>query len=408
MGTKAMNSCLPVARGTRSPRWRWCERAGLLSLVVSCCSPLLEPALDVLSVTESDGDIRIDHQRHGLPRGTLLLAADDFDGDGADELLIADSGLSMIRGDGRRRHIWSGERTIAAALAAATSQHGARLLILIKPPEGPTSLVQLSCSFAGEASCHEEGRVDIDPGKTAVARANGLAIGDLDEDGVMDVLARGEDRILLFLGRMRGDDVVEWTSYQPYGEVSAHISAEPEYGLRRIAVADIDGDDQLDVVTVDHGAGLRVFFGDGLGSWDESMLLPEHDRRFFRQLYVVSSVGDPLVEIVGDDWDGTPIVFESSGARTFEMSMPVTSDDPPGGLRVFVGSFQSDVDELLVLDYLEGTAYLASPTQDAWDVREITMAIDYYRVHEGVVADLDGDGRDEVALVSEHEQGDGC
>jgi hypothetical protein len=403
-----MASRLPLARWAGSPRLRWRERAGLLALVVSCCSPLLEPALDVLSMTESDGDLRIDHQRHGLPRNPLLLAAEDFDGDGADELLISDSGLSMIRGDGQRRHLWTGERAIAAALAAATSQHGARLLILIKPPDGPTSLVQLSCSFAGEASCHEEGRVDIDPGKTAVARANGLATGDLDEDGVMDVLARGEDRILLFLGRMRGDDVVEWSSYQPYGEASAHIDGEPEYGLRRIAVAEIDGDDHLDVVTVDHGAGLRVFFGDGLGSWDESMLLPEHDRRYFRQLYVVSSAGDPLVEIVGDDWEGAPIVFESSGARTFEMSRPITSDDPPGDLRVFVGSFQSNADELLVLDYLEGTAYLASRTQDAWDVREITMAIDYYSVHEGVAADLDGDGRDEVALISEHPQEDGC
>jgi hypothetical protein len=402
-----MTCCRTVPHWKRSPRLRWRERAGLLALLASCCSPLLEPVLDVLSVTEIDGGTRIDGQRHEFSGG--LLAAGDFDGDGIDELLVADAGLSMVRGDGSRLSLWRGKAVTAAALAAATSRHGPRLLLLTKPLEGPTSLVQLRCSFADEASCQEEGRVDIEPDETALARANELVTGDVDEDGVVDVLARGEDRILLFLGRMRGDDVVEWASYQPYGEASANISGEPAYWLRRTTVADIDGDGHLDVVTVDHGAGLRVFFGDGLGSWDESLLLPEQGQHFFRQLYVVSSEGDPRLDIVGDDLDeGVPIVFESTGARTFERSMPIHYDDRPSDVRVFVGSFQSDADELLVLDYVEGTAHLARPTQDAWDVREIDLTVEYGRVKDGVVADLDGDGRDEVALISEHEREEGC
>lgn len=369
---------------------------GLLAVFVSCCSPLLNPVLNVFTLTERDGELQFDHQRHGMPPGVFLLAAEDLDDDGVDELLISDSGLSMVRGDGSQLRLWHGDRVLAAALVAATSQHGRRLLAVVEAPQGPTSLVQLSCSFAGEASCQEEGRVDI-------PSANALATGDVDEDGVMDVLVPGKDRIMLFLGRVRGDDVVEWTSQQAYGEARARVDETPRYWPRKIAVEDIDGDDHLDVVTLDDNE-IRIFFGDGLGSWDESVAPAGQDH--FDQLYTVSAGADSVLDVVGDG-PGGPFIFENSGARSFEISrLPIP--DHRGGIRAFVGSFQSDAGEVMVLDYDEGIAYLASPTQGTWEVQEIILPDDLRVVEEGIVADLDGDGRDEVTLISMHAREDGC
>jgi hypothetical protein len=93
-------------------------------------------------------------------------------------------------------------------------------------------------------------------------------MADMNGDGILDIVATtdrlGDGKLHVWLGDGKGS-FTPWTlSYSENGKPQTRFSID--YG--GVAVGDIDGDGHLDVVTASHGFGLVSLFGDGKGHFD--------------------------------------------------------------------------------------------------------------------------------------------
>ena len=90
----------------------------------------------------------------------------------------------------------------------------------------------------------------------------GVAIGDVDADGLADLFFAGfgvDSRLYRNLGRWRFDDITETAGAALSGVL-----------VRGAALADLDGDGDLDLVATVHGASNRIFLNDGTGVFTPS------------------------------------------------------------------------------------------------------------------------------------------
>jgi hypothetical protein len=91
----------------------------------------------------------------------------------------------------------------------------------------------------------------------------GVARGDLDEDGVVDLVLSGMDGqgILLFFGIGAGT----WRPASP-----PHPGQAPDRAFAGVALADLDRDGHLDMVAVQHRpAAIVIWLGDGSGGFSQ-------------------------------------------------------------------------------------------------------------------------------------------
>ena len=97
-------------------------------------------------------------------------------------------------------------------------------------------------------------------GNRVLAEGQGVAIGDVDGDGLADLFLAGFGRPSALYRNLGG-----WR----FEEITPPALALEDVLARGATLVDIDGDDDLDLVIAVHGGRNRVFLGDGAGGFEE-------------------------------------------------------------------------------------------------------------------------------------------
>ncbi len=284
--------------------------------------------------------------------GQMLLEAqdlvvDDVDGDGAQDVLSggwtlttvpAVSGVQFVRGNGDGTlgsSVTTPVPTPVRSIVRADLDGVPPLDVVVG--NGPPPSISSLLGSAGGAF------VPL-PHVGLEASARDLAAGDLDGDGLVDlVIATASDVILWKPGRGQG----VFLASRPLRVAGTSVDVE---------VADLDGDGHLDIVTACLGAASTVHWGDGAGGFPERLDLATPGISQAVLVEDLDSDGRPDVVLGGSHVS----VYRGLGARRFApregavgpnvQSLAVLDRDGDGDLDLVAAGGGVEVLENLTVD----------------------------------------------------------
>jgi FG-GAP-like repeat len=209
--------------------------------------------------------------------------------------------------------------------------------------------------------------------------------GDVDHDGVTDIVLLGSAGPTLYHGLPNGgfDD----------GKV---VSTR---GVEHLALADVNGDGNLDIILAGPTI-LSVELGDGHGGFTE---------RFFntystltRLLTIVAgrfTGSGGKVDLLATDQDGSVVTFKGHGDGTFDAPVKQSFMVGSAGSRPRVDDLDRDGNDDVVLVEYPPVSGLTILHNNGDGTFAKTIAAAGNDVIDVSVADLNGDGIDDFALV---------
>jgi hypothetical protein len=224
----------------------------------------------------------------------------------------------------------------------------------------------------------------INAGSTSVINDLGVALGDLDGDGDLDIVSGNNDG---------GIHVWENDGFpfdDPWFSNYVGSAGSSVFG---IAIADLDGDGDLDIISGTLSGSLRVWENDGtpftdawssnsLGSYGSSVAVGDLDGDGDLDLITDRANGN---NVYAWENDGTPFIGAWSrsdvGTGNYVRTVVVGDMDNDGDLDILGGDFDRRV-RVWVND--------GSPFDDVWSLINVGTVSGY--VYAIDVGDLDGDG----------------
>lgn len=224
----------------------------------------------------------------------------------------------------------------------------------------------------------------------------GIALGDLNDDGVMDVAVATNDGIAVLASDGDGSLQVKYS----------RVGRE----MNQIGMMDVDRDGGLDVIGIGWGSGngtsihaMTIFYGDGAGGISNPVAMPS-PQRGYNDLAIgdIDSDGMPdLIIASGADFDFW--VIRHNGVDGFLPPQPYPR---PGGIWGTDSVAVADINSDGRLDVVVNT-YSNNPNAGVWvyaQKADGTLATPERLPTldlpgELVTADLNGDRRDDVTVL---------
>ena len=222
--------------------------------------------------------------------------------------------------------------------------------------------------------------VNYDAGRSP----NFVAIGDLNGDGKPDLAIAGVDNVSVLLGDGKG-------KFGPPGKYRTGIA---------VAISDLNGDRRADLVIADSD-GVSVLLGNGDGTFQAPVTNGTGDQAASVAIGDLNADGKPDVVTAGWRGGGSTSVLLGKGDGTFHdavnykvpgSSVALEDLDGDGKLDIAAGGYR-------------GVSVLLGSGNGTFQA-EVDLPVDWehigpdYTQGATAIADLNGDGKPDIALVS--------
>jgi len=298
--------------------------------------------------------------------------------------IAAGTGCSTSSGQDQRRHLFErvdvtvGVQTNAVLATFLDSDQHLDLLVV-----GGDRVISLQ----GRG----DGRFDVADSVPAGENARGLALADLDEDGLNDIAVANHDTkyVTLLFGVHGGGFEVRTTS-----RLEVNVSPHPH----TVRLSDVDGDGQADLLVDDRGAeAIRLYKSEGSGEFGRFTRISVGGDPY-RGMILVDLNGDGETDLVTPNPDHVSVLI---GDGTGGFTQDAVLRPGFGPFSVTAADFDGDGLTDLAAGSGEGAGALA-----VWfgSTSGEFRAGDNYDLAVGptklAAADLTGDGRAEVIVTS--------
>jgi hypothetical protein len=170
---------------------------------------------------------------------------------------------------------------------------------------------------------------------TTAGCCSGLAVGDLNSDGKLDLAISANDGISILLNA--GSGTFATGVYYPSG-VSGSATGDG------IAIGDLNGDKKPDVVVTNENQGVIIFLNQGSGTFKESSVINGVPMGATDNVVLADINNDKKLDIVLVDSAGDLFTFLGKGTGLFSTgpAYPLQAQTNGGNYLVAVGDFNGD------------------------------------------------------------------
>jgi hypothetical protein len=235
--------------------------------------------------------------------GPNSIVAADINGDGKLDLvaLTQYNGVFVFLGNGdgtfQAPAVYSTGTTAGccSGLAVGDLNGDGKLDLAISANDGISILLNTGTGTFGAATYYASG-------VSGSATGDGIAIGDLNGDKKPDVVVTNENQgVIIFLNQGSGTF-----------KKSSVINGVPMGGTDNVVLADINNDKKLDIVLVDTFGDIFTFLGKGTGLFSTGPAYP---------LQAQTNGGNYLVAVGDFNGDGTLDLLDTNGMYTNTVSL---------------------------------------------------------------------------------------
>ena len=226
---------------------------------------------------------------------------------------------------------------------------------------------------------------------TSGVSGRAFALGDLNHDGRLDVVTANE---------FKDDHYVAVTLADEYGYYLDSTYYITDGGPRSVALADLDGDGNLDIITGNYKDDtVSLYFGDGTGLFGDKLKYLVGDKPVSVAVGDVNGDGAPDV-ITANEGSNNVSVLLGWGNGMFRDQVRYSVGDAPSA--VALGQINDDDDSLLdivVSNRLDNSVSVLLNNGGGTFMAQTTYDVGEFPMHV-TLADIDNDGNEDIITAN--------